>query len=104
LPSTSFGLLELLQELAELPGVPQVDVRHLVDPVLPVLVVGQVVVPLEDADVVERPVAGRRGRSSATRPGSNQFGKGQEQHVEHELDVLGVVGSGCRPASRRPGL
>ena len=67
-----------------------------------VLVVGQVVVALGDADLVERAVAavvGQQQGRDARRVGLER----QDQHVEHELDVFRVVGRDARRASRRPG-
>lgn len=44
---------ELLEEPAELTHVPEVDIGHLIHPIGPVLVVGQVVMPFRDPDVFE---------------------------------------------------
>ena len=93
---------ELVQEPGELADVPQVDVGDLLDPVRPVLVMGQVVMALGDADLVERAVAAVVGEQQGRH--SRRVGlERQDQHVEHELDVLRVVRRDARAAFRRPG-
>ena len=102
MPSTSFVASSFSRNRANWLDVPEVDLGDLLDPVRPVLVVGQVVVPLGDPDLVERAVAAVVGEQQGRDAGRVGL-EGQDQHVVHELDVFARSRRGCPAGSRRPG-
>ena len=88
---------QLVEKHGELSDIPLVDISDFTNPVGTVAVMRKVVVSLDDADVVERPVAAVV-REHQARDACRVGLECQYEQVVHQLDVLGVVG---RNADRR---
>ena len=81
------GLLQLVEEVGELLHVEVVDLGDLLEVVLLALVVGDVVVAVRDADLLEAAVAAIVGEHEGGDAGRVGF-EGQHHHVHHQAQVL----------------
>ena len=88
-----FGVLEFVEEVSELLHVEAVDLGDLVEVHLLVLVVGDAVVPVGDADVFEAAVAAFVLEHHGGDAGGVGF-EGEDHHVEEEAVAVALTGLG----------